>query len=982
MQSSLGSQERRESLGERRAQLSEAKLRLLEKWRSGRAGKSKAQAIPRHTGGPAPLSYSQQRFWFLHQLQPSSSAYNVPRAYRLSGPLQAPVLADCLDDLAGRHAILRTTFPALSGTPVQQVGPFTSRPLPQVDLENLADQVRESEASRLVEEISGRPFAPVREPVWRTVLLRMAAQDHGLVVVMHHLICDGWSLGVFMQELSALYPARRAGAAPSLPPLPIQFGDYAAWQRQRLQGAQMQSDLDYWVDQLKGAPQLLPLPLDRPRPALQTWHGSEQAFSMPIRLFRKLQAFGRENGNATPFMVLQAGLAALLHRLTHQKDLLTGTPVANRSRKELEGLIGPFINTLVLRSRIRQGISFRQLVVQVRDCVLGAFAHQEFPFGLLVEELDPERDTRYTPLFQLLFVFQNAGRGERTDLDGVSVGAMRYRLRTSMFDLSLFMGEGKDGRLLGRAEYNSDLFDASTITRWTGQLRCLLRSALADPDAPLQSLPWTGDAERHQLLVEWNDTAALPPTGRDALLDGLFEAQTQRAPDRTALVWQEHHLSYSDLGRRADQLADWLSASGLEPEARVGILMQRRPEMALAMLAVLKAGGAYVPLDLAQPDSRLAYMLRNAQAAGVLTETGLGDRLKTQQRPHPCGLWNLDLVLSGTSEPEEEPAGMQALPAENLAYVIYTSGSTGRPKGIAIPHRTATQFVRWAGRAFGSQELESVLAATSICFDLSIFEFFVPWSIGGQVVLVRDALELARPGAAEGVTLINTVPSAAAGLLQQGAFPASIRTVNLAGEALPRSLVEALYATGTVKRVNNLYGPSEDTTYSTWATIADSESRRPSIGRPVSNTQAHVLDARLRPLPIGVIGELCLGGEGLARGYLGRPARTAQSFWPDPFSGRPGRRLYRTGDRVRLLASGELDFLGRFDHQIKLRGYRIELGEVEAALCRHPEVGQAVVDVRDQRLIGYLCRRNQESGIRSQEEGERNVGSWQLAVGS
>ncbi|HEX8184226.1 MAG TPA: amino acid adenylation domain-containing protein, partial [Blastocatellia bacterium] len=675
-------------------------------------------------------------------------------------------------------------------------------------------------------------------------------------------------------------------------------------------------------------------------------------------LGNSLKALSQSEG-ATLFMTLLAAFKILLHRYSGQDDIVVGTPVANRNRTEIEPLIGFFVNTLVLRSLIDGKATFREFLRRVRETALGAYAHQDIPFEKLVEEVQPHRNLSHTPLFQVMFVFQNAPL-PAVEIEGLKLTLMEIDSGTTKFDLTLCVEEVKQG-LRGWVEYDADLFDAEMIARITSSLRTLLEGIVRDPAARLCDLPLMGEAELEQVLVEWNETQADYP--QRLCLHELFEAQAERAPGKTAIEFEDDLLSYGELNTRSNQLARYLITLGVKPETRVGICMDRSLDMVISMLAVLKAGGAYVPLDPAYPKRRLAYLLEDSQAAALLTQEAI--RKSLLEAGLPLGESNLVCLDSNRRAIEEfsEASFSQATDPKNIAYVIYTSGSTGKPKGVAIEHHSAVALVSWAAQVFQEADLAAVLASTSICFDLSIFEIFVPLACGGKIVLIKNALELAaKPGRKE-ITLINTVPSAMAELLRMKALPQSLRIVNLAGEALPNKLAQQVYETETIDKVINLYGPSEDTTYSTYSTVTKGSSREPSIGRPVSNTQTYILDSNLRPVPVGVTGELHIAGEGLARGYLQKPDLTGDKFIPDPFSKAPGRRMYKTGDLARYRAGGAIDYLGRIDHQIKLRGFRIELGEIEAVLKEHPDVEEAAVIIREQdsddkRIVAFVVTRH------------------------
>ena len=924
------------------------------------------------------LSFAQERLWFLEQLAPGSSAYNIGRAYALAGDLSLPALAGALGEIVRRHQTLRTRFIAVDDRPVQAVEPAGPWHLPLCDLAALPAAAREAEAERLAGALVRRAFDLSRGRLLRTVLLRRGAAAHLFVVVMHHIVSDGWSLALFTGELAALYTAFAArGAAPAtpvLPELPVQYADYAVWQRRRLDGEGLAGQLlGYWRQQLAGSPPALELPTDRPRPPVQSFLGDVRQLVLPAAAAAELRAFAWRQG-ATPFMVLLAVLTAVLGRHSGQSDVAVGSPIAGRNRSEIERLIGFFVNTLVLRSRWSGDPALGDLVALARQATLAGHAHQELPFERLVAELSPDRNLGQTPLFQVLFNLQHQAPDPR--LQGLRLTPFEVPRRESRFDLEVEVADG--AAPVCRFRYDSDLFDGATVARLAGHFQNLLAALLADPGRRLSAAPLLSAGERHQLLLGWNDTAAAGPPA-PATLAELFAAQALRTPQAVALLAGGGELTYAELDRRAERLARRLRAAGAGPEVPVGVLLERTPRLVEGLLAILKAGGAYLPLDPLYPPRRIAYMLEDARAPLLLTERRLLARLPGALAPD--GVRVLDLAGA-----EDEDAGVRLREASerlaaaaapgaaagpgNLAYVIYTSGSTGRPKGVAIEHRSAAALVAWARRTFSAADLAGVFAATSICFDLSVFELFVPLCCGGTVILGDDALALASPPPGAAVTLVNTVPSAMAELLRLGAVPPSVRTINLAGEPLSSRLVAEIHAQTSALRVFDLYGPSEDTTYSTCARRRGEEP--PTIGRPLDGTRVHLLDPRLLPVPVGVTGELCIAGAGLARGYLHRPELTAERFVPDPFAALAtlaapaggaapgGARMYRTGDLARTLPDGRLQFLGRRDHQVKVRGFRIELGEIETLLARHPALREAAVAAREEaagagtRLVAYV----------------------------
>ncbi|HEX8161810.1 MAG TPA: amino acid adenylation domain-containing protein [Pyrinomonadaceae bacterium] len=908
-----------------------------------------------------PLSFGQRALWFLHRLAPDSPAYNLAAAVRVRPPLDAGALRRAFQQLVERHPCLRTTFAERAGQPSQRVHEHAEIFFRQEDASSWDEATLQA---RLVEE-ANRPFDLAQGPLLRVSLLGTGAGGQVMLVGVHHIVSDFWSLTVLVAELGRLYDAARAGQTLALAPLSLQYTDYVRWQEEMLSGPEGQRLWDYWRARLAGAPSILSLPTDRPRPPAQTFRGASVTRDFGGGLSRAVKSFSRARG-VTPYMTLLAAFQLLLYRHTGQQDLLVGTPSSGRGWAGLSGVVGYFVNPLVLRADLSGGPSFEALVERVRRDALAAFEHQEFPFARLVERLQPERDASRSPLFQVMFVLQQAHLldeqglsafalgepGARLQLGGLALESLPLEQQVSPFDLTLATAFARGG-LKASLQYNSDLFGRPTAERMLDHFRCLLEDALARPARPVAELSLLTDEERHRLLVSWNETG--PGPAPELCLHEFFERQAARTPSATALVAGDERLTYEGLNARANRLARHLRASGVGPEARVGVCVGRGAEMVVALVAVLKAGGAYLPLDPAYPKQRLAFMLEDSGARFLLTEERLIDSLPRT---------TAHTIFLDRDRAEFAPRGADDLaPAarpQNLAYVIYTSGSTGVPKGVAIQHRSAAALLRWAHSAFDADDLGGVLASTSICFDLSVFELFVPLGCGGKVIVAENALELPALKARGEVRLLNTVPSAMAELSRIGAVPASVRVVNLAGEALSRQLVEQVYAQETIRRVWNLYGPSEDTTYSTGAVIEKGRTEKPTIGRPLAGCETYVLDERLRPVPVGVTGELYVGGDGLARGYLNRPELTAERFVPHPFAREGGARLYRTGDLVRYLPDGHIDFLGRRDQQIKLRGFRIEPGEIEAELSRHAALREAVVVARkerddgDARLVAYV----------------------------
>ncbi len=941
------------------AQLAE----LLGKGGSGAGGTDLPPVVrvPRD-GRTIPLSFPQERVWFLDQLTPGGNiAYNFQVTLYFHGPLEVPILEATFTELVRRHEILRTSFPSVNGKPAQIIHPAEPVKLPVIDLRDVPEDAREVAAEAIIAETMAVPFDIAQAPLIRWRLLRVADETHILLQVEHHFIHDGWSYAVLLREVKALYSAFLRGEPSPLPELPVQYADFAIWQRSWMEGETMERVLGFWKKKLTAHPAPTEIQTDRPRPARATFLGDVQMFPIPSELYQELRQLSRKQG-FTLYMTMLAGFFSVLHRYNGQEDLMIGTSNANRRAQEIEGMIGMVVNTLILRGDLSGQPVFRDIVARMRDMTLEIYSHQDMPFERLVQELRPERQLGRNPLFQIMYNFHDAAVPDLEFGDLRVVRRVRGN-RSAKVDLNVIVvprGEQRVG-MEARAEdlqavlhweYNTDLFDLATMERLRDHYMTLLAGAARNPEARLADLPLLTDAETHELVQGWSRTGPVPADGSEACLQELFEAQVKRTPEAVAVIHRHDRVSYAELNRRANRLASRLLALGVGPEVRVGIFLDRSIDLIAALLGVLKAGGAYVPLDPAYPKERIAFMLEDSGAPALISRAGLEDRLPE----HGARMVLVDGEAAGSDEDPVCSSG-----SGNLAYQLYTSGSTGRPKAVSMEHRSVVAFIRWAREAFSPApaELAGVMAATSVCFDLSIFEIFVPLSSGGTVIVAGNALDLAGLPAAGEVTLINTVPSAMAELLRMGAVPPSVRAVNLAGEALRGDLVQKIYDTTGAERVQNLYGPSEDTTYSTWATIPRNAGLEPSIGRPLPGTQAYVVDRDLRLVPRGVPGELLLGGVGLARGYSGRPELTAERFIPDSWTDAEGGRVYRTGDLVRFRPDGELEYLGRIDHQVKLRGFRIELGEIEIELVRVQGVREAVVVMRDfgedRRLVAYVA---------------------------
>ncbi|MBP5100530.1 non-ribosomal peptide synthetase, partial [Pseudomonas protegens] len=894
------------------------------------------------------LSYTQESQWFLWQLEPDSTAYHITTALRLTGELDLDALRHAFDTLIARHETLRTTFSEEDGTAVQVVHPPAPLDIEVIEL-HAGGLSYEAQVHALTDSKSQPPFDLRNGPLLRAKLLRVAADEHVLVLTQHHIVSDGWSMGVMVDELIQLYAGYRQGRTVSLPDLPIQYADYANWQRQWMDAGERERQLGYWLEQLAGEQPLLMLPLDHPRPAIQSYRGALLDIPLPEELRLGLKQLAQREG-ATLFMLLLASFQVLLHRYSGQADIRVGVPTANRNRVETERLIGFFVNTQVFKAEVDGQLGFNDFLQQVKQTALMAQSHQDLPFEQLVEALRPERSLSHSPLFQAMFNHQTAVKkgGQSQRLDDLSIETLSWQGRAAQFDLTLDTFESEDG-LWASLTYATDLFEASTIERLAQSWVQLLQGIVQQPRQRLGDLPLLGAAEQHQLLHEWTPATGEFPS--DGCVQQLVEAQALKTPEAEALLFAGQRLSYRELNARANRLAHKLIELGVGPEVRVGVALQRTPEMVVALLAVLKAGGAYVPLDPDYPQDRLAHMLRDSQAQILLTESALLSLLPSVESLQTLQLDAQPGWLDAYS-PENPP---QRATADNLAYVIYTSGSTGLPKGVAIAHRNVLALIDWSNRVYSADDLQGVLASTSICFDLSVWELFVTLSSGGSIVLARNALELPELADRDRVRLINTVPSAIAALQRSGQIPPSVRIINLAGEPLKQALVDSLYQQPGLVYVYDLYGPSEDTTYSTYT--RREAGGQANIGRAISNTQSYILSTDLQPVPVGSAGELYLAGAGVTRGYLARPGLTAEKFVPNPFSS-DGGRVYRTGDLTRYRADGVIEYIGRIDHQVKIRGFRIELGEIEARLVQQAAVREAFVLAHDgengQQLVAYI----------------------------
>lgn len=914
-------------LSARLAALSPEKRRLLER-RLQTQGKNLPgdRITPRHESSRLPLSFAQQRLWFLEQLEPDRSFYNLPFTSRFTGHLTPSVIESALNEIVRRHETLRTRFVLENGEPVQLIEPELQIKLDVLDLQSVPEADREREAGIIATQEAMLPFDLEDGPLFRAKLLRLSPTDHFLVVTMHHIVSDGWSMGVLYRELSALYNAFATNQPSPLPDLPMQYGDFALWQRNYLSDSRLEQLLSFWKTRLDGMPVLLELPTDHPRPRVQSFKGG--SYSMPIAKppIDELKELARQE-QGTLFMALLAVFKVLLHRYSGVTDMVVGSPIANRNRVELEGLIGFFVNTLVLRTDVSGDPSFREVLARVRDVTLDGFAHQDLPFEKLVEEMQPDRNLSHNPLFQVMFGLQNA---EAQMASHNAPAQLSYG--TSKFDLTLSATETAEG-LTAVFEFNLELFDSETIKSLANAFGTLLAAVTTDPDRPISKLPLVNRAEREALIRAAATPGARPKT---FLVHQWFDLQKQRTPDAVATTFGDEALTYTELDARANQLARALRERGAGPDVLVGLCVDRSLELPVAMLGVLKAGAAFVPLDPAYPKERLSYMLEDTGTRILLTQSHLFESLP--EFPHE--VWCLDTEWSRIAGYSAEPLEEITTP-DNLAYVIYTSGSTGKPKGVMAPHRCVCNSAQAQIEAFALPSGTRVLQFGSLSFDTSIYDLIMMIGCGGTLCLAPQEAIMPGPPLVETLRRqrINaiTIPPSSLAVLPETELP-DLQTLVAGGEAVPREVV-ARWLPG--RRLFNAYGPTETTIWAAFFPCQDADDA-PPIGNAIANTQAYVLDGALEPAPIGWPGEIYLGGAGIARGYLNRPGQTAAVYVPDPFSAEPGQRLYRTGDRAKLMPGGEIKFLGRIDQQLKLRGYRIELGEITTALLSHPAIKDAV----------------------------------------
>jgi amino acid adenylation domain-containing protein len=969
------------NLGERIQSLSAERQALLKRLAAQAGARpapvADAASIPRRDRtGPVPLSFAQRRLWFLHQLAPDSPFYDESTMLRLRTTLNPVELERSLNEIVRRHEALRTVFRVVDDEPMQIVLPALELPLLFRDLRLLPATEREDEALRFAGEDLRRPFDLATGPLLRCALLQLDAEDYVLVLTMHHIVCDGWSMDVLFRELRAIYAAFVTRRPSPLPPLPIQYADYAAWQRERLTGAPLERLLGYWKDKLADLP-ALDLPIDHPRPTVQSFRGAILRLALGPDLTERIKRLARAEG-VTVFVLLLAAFKILLARHCAQDDIVVGAPVSGRGLTETQPLIGFFVNSLVLRSDLSGNPPFHEALQRVRRTVVDAFAHDELPFEVLVEHLQPERSLDRNPLFQVAFQFVNAiGRADSGGLAAAS--AAKTARGTAIFDLSLTLWEGGDG-IAGELEYCTELFAATSMERLAKRLEVLLEAITAAPGQRIGDVAVMPDDERRQVLEGWNRTRVDAPPLECVVAS--FRRQAQARPDAPAVVCDGRALDYAALARRANQLAHRLQRQGIGRESVVAVLMRRSHDSVVSILGVLEAGAAYLPLDTAYPPERLNYILADAGAALLLTLRADAPLLRDPPVPVLC------IDDAAEQIDAEDASDLPGLPGlEDLAYVIYTSGSTGRPKGVDVTHAGLANLVRWHLRTYAVNAEDRATHVASFAYDAAVWEIWPYLAAGASVHVADDMTRLSGPSlvewmAREGITL-TFLPTPLAEAVLASPLPDTLRLKALltGGDALRRRPPPGLHWP-----VVNHYGPTEDAVVTTASPVepADAAAAPPPIGRPIDNNRVYVLDRRGQPVPVGVPGELHIGGDALARGYRARPALTAERFLPDPFTARPGARMYASGDLVRWREDGQLEFLGRIDHQVKIRGFRIELGEIETELARHPAVREAAVVARedtpgDRRLAAYVVARSAaDDAAAADADAEREqVGHWQ-----
>jgi len=901
-----------------------------------------------------PVSHTQQRLWFLKKMEPNSSAYNIPTATWMRGKLDLPTLERSLNDLVARHESLRTRFVEVDGSPRAVIEPASRIELVRIDMTHVPPEQHESEAKRVVAEFAQRPFNLEVAPLLHVALIRLAPELHVSCFVVDHIVSDGISLGILSLDFHALYTAYINGTVPRLPPLTVQYADYAEWDRRWLAAGTLERQLAFWKKELGGSLPVLQLPTDRPRPRLQTHNGSQVRLNLEPKFVAELKTAARSE-NVTLFMLMLGAWQVLIHRYTGEEDLPIGSAVANRNRPEVERVVGFFANNIVLRGNASGNPTVRELLLRVRDTALNGYAHQDMPFDLLVNALATRRDLEHSPLFQVMFVL-NSLPLSKLEVPGLEGEPLTFESGTSRFELSLDAFDMPDGMKIV-LEYNTDLFEPASMERLLAHYHRLLQGFIADRGVRISDVPMLTEREGTQILGAWNQTAA--SFSSQSAVHQLFEAQAARNPEALAVICGSKSLSYAQLNQRANQLARHLQQLGVGADTLVGLSMDRSVEMVVGMLGILKAGGAYVPLDPGFPRDRIELMVRDSALDIVVTQELIAETLP--------GTHVRQVRIDTDWREIERQAHTNLTPvahASNLAYVIYTSGSTGIPKGVQLEHRSVVNFLETMHREPGIGADDRLLAVTTLSFDIAGLEIFGPLTAGGSVIIAEratalDGIRLAELIESADATILQATPATWRVLLESGWTGKADLKMLCGGEALPRDLADRLLPLGG--ELWNMYGPTETTIWSLVERVWPGE-MHPGIGRPIANTQVYILDAARRPVPVGVPGELYIGGDGLARGYLKRPELTAERFVPDPFNTTPNARMYRTGDLARWRADGTVQCLGRADHQVKIRGYRIEPGEIEAMLAKHADVVQNVVVARadstgEHRLVAYVIAR-------------------------
>ena len=898
-----------------------------------------------------PASFAQERLWFLDQFEPGTAAYNLPRVFRIIGPLNADVLTRAIHAVVQRHASLRTVFDSVDGEARQVVLSNVDVQVPIVDLTDTPEEVRESKALRIASEEGKRPFDLCEGPLLRASLIRLGPEAWILVLVMHHIVTDGWSISRLFRDLTKYYAAFLENTDLELPELPIQYTDYAQWQRDYMTGELLSNEIEHWKNTLAGAQTLLDLPTDHPRPATQTWNGASKEITFDGATLAKLKSLGQKE-SSTLFMVSMAAFQALLWRYTHQESILVGTPVAARDRVEVENMVGLLVNTLIFRTDFTGNLSFRDLIRRVRSFALEAYMHQDVPFEKLVEELVPQRSLNTPPLFQVMFIFQNIPK-QVFEIAGLKIKELNFETGIAKFDLSVELWEDTEFHV--QFEYNTDLFEQPTVLRMIGHFERLIRAGLQNPDLPLAQLAMMDAQERELVLVKWNQTAT--DYSRDhpqPCVHELFELQAESSPDAVAVVAGNLEMSYRELNQRANQLARYLLKRGVGPGVTIGLSINRGMRMVIALLGILKAGGTYVPLDSRLPDDRLSFMLADAKPLIVITERDLQRAIFGADPVHLDSDWKV--IAQENKENPNKKFG-----PETLAYVMYTSGSTGKPKGVPIEHGSVVNLLRSMQSEPGLNRDDVLLAVTTLSFDIAGLEIYLPLISGARLVIasqedVIDGNRLTGLLSENCVTFMQATPATWRLMLGAGWQSSPRLKILCGGEALPPELAKEL--TARASSVWNVYGPTETTIWSTTYRLSGREEGAIPIGRPIANTTIYILDSYQNPVPVNVTGEMYIGGDGLARGYLNRPELTAERFVVNPLVQNQSSRLYRTGDLGRFRSNGEIEFLGRVDSQVKLRGFRVELGEIESVLASHASLREAVViatgEGEQQKLSAYV----------------------------